>query len=108
MTSVPPLVLTVVEVGVVVDFDGSDRLGLVLPVAVLVAKTLVAGCAGGDRGGLAVREQPLGAGVELLPARRTAPGCRRRPSLRRLPGRSPQDQHSEVIPITRARSIRSR
>ena len=64
----------VVEVGVVVDQDGGDGLGLVLAGLGVGGQDLVAGLEGGDRDGLAGGEQDQGGGGEGLPAAAVAAG----------------------------------
>jgi hypothetical protein len=61
----------VVGVGVVVEQDGGDGLGLVPAGLGVVGLDLVAGLEGGDRGGLAVGQQDLGVAGEGL----AAAGC---------------------------------
>jgi hypothetical protein len=56
----------VVEIGVVVDFDGGDGLWLVLAGLGVGGEDLVARLEGGDRGGLAAGEQDPGIGGEGL------------------------------------------
>jgi len=62
----------VVQVGVVVNLDGADRLGLVLAGLGVGGQDLVAGLEGGDRGGLAAGQQDAGVAGEGLAAARGA------------------------------------